>query len=309
MRILIEIPTWLGDAVMATPAIENLINYYDESEIILIGSFLSTEALRHHPKIYSSHALSKEYSSLFRMSKKLGEFDIFISFRSSFRSKFLKQLISSKAKYQFNKNKYQDRHQVEKYNDFINETIGTSFAPGKLIIYPSLNQKKINLKPTIGINPGASYGSSKRWQSEEFAKVAINLSDKFDILIFGGVDEKNIAYDIEKLLIKSNISNYENLAGQTSIEELIYYISALDMFVTGDSGPMHLAAAFEVPTVAIFGPTKHQETSQWMNDQSAIVKKELDCQPCMKRKCPLKHNNCMKLIKANEVLMSVKSLD
>ena len=93
------------------------------------------------------------------------------------------------------------------------------------------------------------------------------------------------------------------------IDELIYYISALDMFVTGDSGPMHLAAAFEVPTVAIFGPTKHQETSQWMNDHSAIVKKELDCQPCMKRKCPLQHNNCMKLIKANEVLASVKSLD
>ena len=53
MRILIEIPTWLGDAVMATPAIENLINYFDESEIILIGSYLSTEALKNHPKIYS----------------------------------------------------------------------------------------------------------------------------------------------------------------------------------------------------------------------------------------------------------------
>ena len=309
MRILIEIPSWLGDAVMATPAIENLINYYDKSEIILIGSFLSIEALKNHPKIYSSFVLSKEYSSLFRISNKLGKFDIFISFRSSFRSKFLKQLISSKIKYQFNKNKYQDKHQVEKYNDFINETMGTAFAPGKLTIYSRLSQKKINLKPIIGINPGASYGNSKRWQPEEFAKVAINLSEKFDILIFGEAAEKNIANDIEKLLVESNISNYQNLVGQTSIEELIYHISNLDMFVTGDSGPMHLAAAFKVPTVTIFGPTKHQETSQWMNDQSAIVKQELDCQPCMKRKCPLKHNNCMKLIKANDVLASVKSLD
>ena len=71
---------------------------------------------------------------------------------------------------------------------------------------------------------------------------------------------------------------------------------------------MHLAAAFKVPTVSIFGPTNHNETSQWMNDKGAILKKELDCQPCMKRECPLKHNNCMKLIKADEVLSSVKSL-
>ena len=81
------------------------------------------------------------------------------------------------------------------------------------------------------------------------------------------------------------------------------------MFVTGDSGPMHIAAAFQVPTVAIFGPTKDEETSQWMNDKNTIVKKGLDCQPCMKRNCPLKHNNCMKLIKAEEVLNAVKSLN
>ena len=89
---------------------------------------------------------------------------------------------------------------------------------------------------------------------------------------------------------------------------MIHHISTLDIFVTGDSGPMHIAAAFKVPTVSIFGPTNHNETSQWMNDKGAILKKELDCQPCMKRECPLKHNNCMKLIKADEVLRSVKSL-
>jgi heptosyltransferase-2 len=71
---------------------------------------------------------------------------------------------------------------------------------------------------------------------------------------------------------------------------------------------MHVAAAFEVPTVAIFGPTKDDETSQWMNEKSLIVKKNLDCQPCMKRTCPLGHHDCMKLIKAVDVLDSVKSL-
>ena len=72
---------------------------------------------------------------------------------------------------------------------------------------------------------------------------------------------------------------------------------------------MHLAAAFQVPTIAIFGPTKDNETSQWKNNKSIIVKKNLDCQPCMKRSCPLKHHNCMKHIKATEVLDAIKLLN
>ena len=71
---------------------------------------------------------------------------------------------------------------------------------------------------------------------------------------------------------------------------------------------MHIAASFQVPTVAIFGPTRDDETSQWKNDKSIIVKKDLDCQPCMKRNCPLKHHNCMNLIKAVDVLKAVRSL-
>lgn len=308
MRILVETPTWLGDAVMASPAIENLINYYDGSEIILVGSLPSIEALKNHPKIFSSYILEKKYNSLYKISKKLGKFDIFISFKRSFRSSFFMQFISSKKKFQFNSRNYQNRHQVQKYNDFISDCIGSKLNPGNIIIHPFIKQKNKNLKPIIGINPGAAYGDSKRWQPEEFAKVAINLSNKFDILIFGGVSEKKIANKIEKLLIENNVSNYQNLAAETSIDQLIHHISTLDIFVTGDSGPMHLAAAFKVPTVSIFGPTNHNETSQWMNDKGAILKKELDCQPCMKRECPLKHNNCMKLIKADEVLRSVKSL-
>ena len=59
MRILIELPTWLGDAVMSTPAIENLVNYYDESEVILIGSFISIEALKNHPRVSHTYVIRK----------------------------------------------------------------------------------------------------------------------------------------------------------------------------------------------------------------------------------------------------------
>jgi heptosyltransferase-2 len=157
-------------------------------------------------------------------------------------------------------------------------------------------------KSTLGINPGASYGSAKRWYPEKFAEVALALSKQYDIVIFGGPSEVDIANDIERELEKANISNYQNIAGKTSIKELSQKIGGLDLFITGDSGPMHVAAAYKVPTIAIFGPTKEKETSQWHNPHAMIVKKEMDCAPCMKRVCPLKHHDCMKLIVAHDVI-------
>jgi heptosyltransferase-2 len=291
---------------MATPAIENIVNFDNDVQITFIGSFVAIEAMKNHLKVVKTVVLDKKYGVLYKTARNLGEFDYFFSFRSSLRTKFLKFLISAKNKYQFDKNKYQHRHQVEKYNDFINDSLNINFPAGKLLLSTISSQS--STQKTVGINPGASYGSAKRWYPEEFAKVASELSDRYDIVIFGGPGEVDIALDIEKLLIKKDVKNYKNLAGKTTIPELINHISNLDLFITGDSGPMHVAATFEVPTVAIFGPTKDDETSQWMNEKSLIVKKNLDCQPCMKRTCPLGHHDCMNLIKAVDVLDSVKSL-
>ncbi|MBL7005094.1 MAG: lipopolysaccharide heptosyltransferase II [Gammaproteobacteria bacterium] len=309
MRILIELPTWLGDCVMATPAIENIVNFDNDTEITFIGSFVSIEAMKNHPKVVKTVVLDKKYSVLYRTARDLGEFDALFSFRSSTRSKFLKFLISANKKYQFDKNKYINCHQVEKYNNFINTSLNINTNPGKLRIYKKNQSSEVAQKSILGINPGASYGSAKRWYPEEFAKVASELSGQYDIVIFGGPGETDIATDIEQGLIDSRITNYQNLAGKTTIPELINSISSLDLFITGDSGPMHVAAAFQVPTVAIFGPTKDDETSQWMNKKSIIVNKNLDCQPCMKRTCPLGHHDCMNLIKAIDVLDAVKQIN
>jgi len=306
MKLLIELPSWLGDTVMATPAIENLANFQNDVEITLIGSFVSIEALKNHPKVAKSVVLGKKYTSLVKLSKELGSFDAFFTFRSSFRSIILKLLISAKKKHQFHKNKYQNRHQVNKYNDFINDSLNSNFPAGKLTL-STINPKTSTIN-IVGINPGASYGSAKRWYPEEFARVAIELSSKYSIIIFGGPEEVDIANDIEKTLIEKGVANYQNLAGKTSIGQLIDQISGLDLFITGDSGPMHVAAVFQVPTVAIYGPTRDDETSQWLNEKNNIVKKNLDCQPCMKRNCPLGHHNCMKLIKAVDVLGAIKLL-
>jgi len=309
VRILIELPTWLGDAVMATPAIENLVNFQTDVEVTLIGSFAPVEALKKHPKVLKTFVLDKNYRSLIKKSRELGHFDVFLSFRSSFRSKFLKLLISANNKYQFSKTKYQNGHQVEKYNNFVNDSLGADYSAEKLVIFrhtePYINNSSL---PLLGINPGGSYGSAKRWYPQEFAQVAAKLSSEYDIVFFGGPEEIDIAKVIEKALNEKGVTNYQNLVGKTTILELINQISNLDLFISGDSGPMHIAATFQVPTVAIFGPTKDDETSQWMNDKSVIVKKNLDCQPCMQRNCALKHHNCMKLIKASDVFDAAISL-
>ena len=301
MKLLIELPSWMGDTAMVTPAIENMVIFFNNPEIVLIGSFISVEILKNHPNVHKTIILDKKITSLVKINNSLGKFDAFFTFRSSFRAKFLKFIVSAKNKYQFNKNKYSNRHQVEKYNDFVNDSLNIDFPAGQLRIYT--NNSKINKsKKILGINPGASYGSAKRWYPQKFAEVVGKLSKQFDIIIFGSTNEKDFAKEIEKLLIAKGINNYQNLAGKTTITELINCISNLDLFITGDSGPMHLAASFQIPTIAIFGPTKYDETSQWMNDNSIVVKKNLDCQPCMKRICPLRHHNCMKLIEPKDVI-------
>ena len=307
MRVLIELPTWLGDAVMTTPAIENIISHFNDIEITLLGSFASTQVLKNHPKVVDCFEIDKSLKGIFNIFHNFQEFDFFFSFRGSYRTKLIKLLIKSKYKYQFNKKFDSGEHQVEKYNNFINHSLKIDSRPGKLNLHLSeVNISKKN--KLLGINPGASYGNAKRWYPDKFASVAISLSDDYDIIIFGGDKEKQIAEDIEKNLIKKGISNYENLAGKTSITQLMTVISSLDLFVSGDSGPIHIAAAFQIPTVSIFGPTRVNETSQWMNDKSKVVRKNLDCQPCMRRKCPLKHHKCMKQIEAVEILDSIDRL-
>jgi heptosyltransferase II len=308
MRIFIELPTWLGDTVMVTPTIENLANYFNDSEITLIGSVAAIGILQNHPKVTKTYVLEKNYFNLYNTIKSFGEFDVFFSFRSSFRSKFMKFFISSKRKYQFDKNKFINTHQVEKYNNFVNDSLNINTFASKLILHTEKKNKDGKNK-LLGINPGASFGSAKRWYPKEFADVASDLSSQYDIIIFGGPGEKDIANDIENYLIEKGVDNYQNLAAKTTIKELITQISYLDLFITSDSGPMHLAAAFQVPTVAIFGPTMDNETSQWMNEKSIIVKKNLECQPCMKRTCPLGHHNCMKQVKALDVLVAVKTFN
>ncbi len=314
MKLLIELPTWLGDTVMTTPALENLFKAYPTAEVTLLGSYVSTEALKSHPRIQQVWVDTTKSGGfrpwrVYQLAKKVGPHDLAISFRSHFYSKLLLKLTGSKKSYLYNKKALpktpSTTHQVQKYQAFINHVTGKSDEPEKLTLPWSI---KTFEKATLGINPGATYGSAKRWYPEKFAEVATALADRFNIIIFGGPSEKDIAGDIESMVRQKGIKNVTNLAGKTTIPELCSTIGGLDLFITGDSGPMHIAAAYQIPTVAIFGPTKHQETCQWMNPKSLIVRHDLECAPCMKRTCPIKTHACMKEISPQEVLDAVHAI-
>ena len=309
MRIFIEIPTWLGDAVMTTPAIENIVKTYPDAKLTIYGSYVSTKLFVHHPsveKIFVDESKKEgfRYLNLYKDAKKVGKFDIALSFRKNFTTQYLLFFLGVKKRYIYKRYTKKEIHQAIRYNDFINRSFEIKTSPDKLKIHGYECEKKSDRK-ILGLNPGATYGSAKRWYPQEFAKVAIEMSKDYDIVIFGGPNEDEIAEDIEKLLVESGVDNYQNLAAKTSVEELISGISKLDLFITNDSGPMHLAAAFQIPTVAIFGPTKYTETNQWMNEKGVIVTKDLDCAPCMKRVCPLGHHDCMKLIKSEDVIEKI----
>lgn len=323
MRILVVLPNWLGDAVMATPAIELLAKYYDNVHFTFVGSYVSIEALKHHPLcenaiVDETKKASSRLAATYKLAKQLGRFDLAVTFRNQIHSSTLLRFTDtvltlarrswhSQLLLSHTPKISTEQHLAKQYAQLamINVDDFNGDVPAlQLYIQPNSFQK-----PTLGINAGATYGSAKRWYPERFAQVAAYYKNNYDILIFGGPNEVEMAKEIEDKLISLGVSNYKNIAGKTTIEELCANIGGCSLFITNDSGPMHVAAAYQVPTVAIFGPTKYKETSQWKNEKSVIVRHEMDCSPCMKRECPLGHHDCMKTITASEVIEAVKSLE
>jgi heptosyltransferase II len=156
----------------------------------------------------------------------------------------------------------------------------------------------------LGINPGAAFGSAKRWYPDRFADVARQLSrlKKARVVIFGGPGETDIAAEIEQHLGGVCL----NLAGTTTVRGLMALIRKCSLFVTNDSGPMHIAAAFGVPLVAIFGSTDHATTSPY-TERAVVVRKDIECAPCKLRECPTDHR-CMKAVTADDVVSAAEQL-
>jgi heptosyltransferase-2 len=152
-------------------------------------------------------------------------------------------------------------------------------------------------KKLVGVNPGAFFGSAKRWPSESYGNLLDRLVERqgAQVVVFGAPNETAIAEQIRAAMHHEAIL----LAGKTRLSELIAMIACCNLFVTNDSGPMHLAAALQVPTLAIFGPTDEIATGP-LSSTAVVLNKKVECSPCLLRECPIDHR-CMTRITVDEV--------
>jgi heptosyltransferase-2 len=154
-------------------------------------------------------------------------------------------------------------------------------------------------EPVIGISPGASYGGAKCWLPERFAEAAAEfraLSPSF--VVFGSAAERNLCETVTRQLSGAGLPA-RNLAGETTLREFIDLAAACRLFITNDSGGMHVASAVGVPTVAIFGATDDTTTGP-TGPLARVVRHHAECSPCLLRECPIDHR-CMTRVTAADV--------
>jgi heptosyltransferase-2 len=161
--------------------------------------------------------------------------------------------------------------------------------------------------PVIGVSPGAAFGSAKCWLPERFAESAARLASErgASVVLFGAANDADDCVAVETALKQYSVPTV-NLAGQTTLREFIDLAAACSIFLTNDSGSMHVASALGVPTVAIFGSTNPQTTGP-AGPRNAIVREKVECSPCLKRECPIDHP-CMTRVTVARVVQAASGL-
>jgi len=157
----------------------------------------------------------------------------------------------------------------------------------------------------LGLNPGASFGSSKCWPAESFAELAQLCQDRFaaKVILFCGPGESDIA---QAILQQTRAHIIDTRADPIDLELLKPLVKRCNLFITNDTGPRHYAVAFDVPVVVIMGPTDPRYTDACL-DRTRIVRKELDCSPCHRKVCPRQHE-CMQQIRPADVLNAAEQV-
>lgn len=152
--------------------------------------------------------------------------------------------------------------------------------------------------PVIGISPGAAFGSAKRWPAGRFAQVARDFPRA---LLFGSAAERDLCDTIA-----AGVPGALNLAGRTTLCEFIDLASVCRLFLTNDSGAMHIASALGVPTVTIFGATDDTTTGP-TGPLARVVREHAECSPCLLRECPIDHR-CMTRVVPERVAAVARDL-
>jgi heptosyltransferase-2 len=314
---------------MTTPAMGRVRSAFPGASITVAANPTVAQLLRHHPAcdrvlVYDKKKKHHGPSGLLRFCAEVRKdrFDLALLFQNAIEAAIMTTVagIPRRAGYNTDCRGLLLTHSVSGWRAarklhhtdyYLNMLAGLGLQGGDVRLRLQCTEEELALARTrlsderwVAINPGATYGSAKRWFPERYAAVADELAREFSarILLVGGPDEQEIAGAVAAGMSTPPL----NLAGRTSVRELMALLSWCRLLVTNDSGPMHVAAAFGVPIVAVFGSTDHTTTSP-LATSCRIVRRPTDCAPCLKTECPTDHR-CMTAVSPADVLEAARTL-
>jgi lipopolysaccharide heptosyltransferase II len=341
--ILVRGVNWIGDAVMTLPALRALRLANPESRIALLVKPWVSPVFEKDPNIDELIIYSERHKGVKGRLRLAGElrghgFRRAVLFQNAIDAAIITFLAGIPERIGYSRDARRalltkavpfDRHarglhHVGYYLNLL-EKAGFDVKASQPWIYLSLEERleaRAELaglrRPVVAINPGASYGSSKRWHPSRFAEVTTRIIDELDgsAVLLGGPAETGIAEEIlEGIRARSSGEDVTSgpaprvrmMAGSTTLRKLIALLSEVDLLVTNDSGPMHIGYAVGTPVVAVFGSTSPELTGP-VGYGDVVVRKEVDCAPCFERKCRKGQIKCMDLVTAGDVFDAVQRL-
>ncbi|MCP3872338.1 MAG: lipopolysaccharide heptosyltransferase II [Desulfobacteraceae bacterium] len=334
-KIMIRAANWVGDAIMTTPVIRAIRKNFSKAQITVLAKPWVIPVYENNPYIddimfYDNNGRHRRGVGTLKLAKDLREyhFDLAILMQNAFEAGLISFLGGIKERVGYNTDArgfllnrsiklnpaLKKGHLIDYYIGILK---GTSLEDDgrdlDLFLSESdrefanqfLKQAQFDLsKPIIGINPGATGGTAKRWFPQRYAKLCKKLAKKYNakILIFGGPSDKELGEFILGLSDGCCI----NIAGQTTLGQAFALIEKCSLFVTNDSGLMHAAAALNINQAAVIGSTDFVATSP-SNENSIMIRIPVHCSPCLKDVCPTDHE-CMDKISVDMVLETCEFL-
>ncbi len=316
-RILVVSTTALGDTLWATPAIENIRKSFPESTIAVLTSPIGLEVLKHNPYIDKLFVLKepllRSFFSLWRQLYK-EKFDTVLLFHASQRltlplitliganriigtagiNKGLDSLLTEALP-------NHAQHEIVRRLKII-EQIGASSSAQELSFFlqPQESLPPRSSAPWIALHPG-SKDIFKRWPAEKFIELGKKLKETLpcEILITGSKDEKEL---IEK--IAKEIPGAQTGDPHQSLRIFGALLNQIDLLISNDTGPVHLACALKRPVIALYSSTDPALCGPHQAQKAIVIAKRASCDPCLKRKC--RKPFCFLQISVEEVLEAAK---
>lgn len=335
-RILVRMPNWLGDVVMALPALESVRDNFPDSKITVLTRPWVLPILQEHPAVDQVLPLKtgKGYPTdlleVLRSAARVRRmgFDLAVLFQNAFEAALIARLGGVPLRVGYNTDGRglllshpieRDKdvlrgHQVEYYLSLLRAMTwkAESKDPRLFVGNKSAGEAKAVLQSAgfrqndfiLGLAPGAIYGPAKRWGPDRFALVGDRAVEEWDakVLLLGSAAERDIGAAVA-LAMKSPALN---LCGRTSLGMAAALILLCGAFVTNDSGLMHVAAALDVPMVAVFGSTDPVATGP-RSGKARVVRHPMACSPCLEPSC-IKGYSCLLSVEPEEVWMELEQL-